>query len=72
MKEAGPATMTSRAKVKTNFEDGKPKGWKCRGSEKGVKSDLGGTYHNDKPGLNEEGEGAGGKQAPVRDLWQRL
>ena len=32
MKEVEPATMTSRAEVKTNFEDGNPEGWRCRES----------------------------------------
>ena len=49
--------MTSRTKVKTNFEDGKPKEWRCRGNEKGILSDLGGTCHNDKSGLFDGDDG---------------
>ena len=56
MKEAGPATMTSRAKAKTKY-------WRWGSRKVEVLGELkgrsGGTCHNDKPGRN---DGYGGSR----------
>ena len=56
-REAGPATMTSRAEVGTKMRRSKIQ----KGGDAGrVKSDLGGTCHNDKPGLDDGDDGGVG------------